>query len=35
MNSAMLKELTETKPSENSERLAKGPMIPNAINQAA
>lgn len=31
----MLKELTETKPSDNSERLAKGPMIPDAINQVA
>lgn len=32
----MLKELTETKkPSENSGRLAEGPVIPDAINQAA
>lgn len=31
----MLKELTETKPSKKSERLAEGPMIPDAINQAA
>lgn len=31
----MLKEFTETKPSENSERLAERPMIPDAINQTA
>jgi len=29
----MLKELTEIKPSEKSERLAQGPMIPDAITR--
>lgn len=31
----MLRELTESKPSENSERLTEGPVIADAANQGA